>query len=326
MKTTRKNRLGFLLLLVCMWFPTAVSAQSLLDQLEQETAKDEPKREPVMATFKGTRLINGHSVEMPAKGELLFIISHRFGKLSSGFYEMLGLDQATIRWGFEYSPLRWLNIGVGRSTYMKTYDGFIKAKVLRQSTGKRPIPVSLVLLAGSSIHSLKWQDKSRENYFTSRMDYYFQVMLARKFSERFSMQIMPSMVHKNLVTKANESNDIFTLGIGGRFKVSKRIALMAEYHWLVPGQRLPYVNGLKPRSALALGIDIETGGHVFQIQFTNAQAMFEKGFLVETTGNILKGDIHLGFNITRTFSFKKFNKKSKKKKGEDPVAPGPQGE
>lgn len=293
----------------CLCAPAALPAQGLLDELEKETAKDEPKREPVMATFKGTRLINGHSVEMPAKGELLFIIAHRFGKLSSGFYELIGLDQATMRFGFEYSPTGWLNIGVGRSTYMKTYDGFIKAKVLRQSKGKKPIPLSMVLLAGSSIHSLKWQDKTRKNYFTSRMDYYFQIMIARKFNERFSMQIMPSMVHKNLVVKANESNDIFTLGIGGRYKVSNRIAIMAEYHWLVPGQRLPYVNGLKPRSALAIGIDIETGGHVFQIQFTNAQAMFEKGFLAETTGNILKGDIHLGFNITRTFSFKKFKKK-----------------
>lgn len=304
------------LLALFFWPSVSLHAQGLLDQLEAETAKDEPKREPVMATFKGTRLINGHSVEIPAKGELLFIIAHRFGKLSSGFYELIGLDQATMRFGFEYSPTNWLNIGVGRSTYMKTYDGFIKAKVLRQSTGKRPIPLSMVLLAGSSIHSLKWQDKSRKNYFTSRMDYYFQIMLARKFTERFSLQIMPSMVHKNLVTKANESNDIFTLGIGGRFKVSNRIAIMAEYHWLVPGQRLPYVNGLKPRSALAIGIDIETGGHVFQIQFTNAQAMFEKGFLAETTGNILKGDIHLGFNITRTFSFKKFNKKPKRIKEE----------
>jgi len=291
----------------------SLRAQGLLDQLEEETKKDEPKREPVMATFKGTRLINGHSVEMPAKGELLFIISHRFGKLSSGFYELLGLDQATIRWGFEYSPTNWLNIGVGRSTYMKTYDGFIKAKVLKQSKGKKPIPLSMVLLAGASIHSLKWQDKSRENYFTSRMDYYFQIMMARKFTERFSLQIMPTMVHKNLVAKANESNDVFSLGIGGRYKVSNRIAIMAEYHWLVAGQRLPTVNGIQPRSPLAIGVDIETGGHVFQIQLTNAQAMFEKGYIAETTGNFFKGDIHLGFNITRTFSFKKFEPKKPKK-------------
>lgn len=311
----KRIRLKHLFIFFIMSFTAApLFSQGLLDDLEKETAKDEPKREPVSATFKGTRLINGHSVEMPAKGELLFIIAHRFGKLSSGLYELLGLDQATIRYGFEYSPTQWLNIGVGRSTYMKTYDGFIKARVLRQSKGKSPIPLTVVLLAGTSIHSLKWQDETRKNHFTSRMDYYYQIMIARKFTDRFSMQIMPSMVHKNIVTKANESNDIFTLGIGGRYKVSNRIAIMAEYHWLVPGQRLPFVNGLQPRSPLAIGVDIETGGHIFQIQFTNAQAMFEKGFLAESTGNFLKGDIHLGFNITRTFSFRKFEPKRKVKK------------
>ncbi|MCG9909791.1 MAG: DUF5777 family beta-barrel protein [Flavobacteriales bacterium] len=310
-----KTRYTFCLFILVFSIPFSGYSQGLLDELEKETEKDAPKREPVSATFKGTRLINGHSVEMPAKGELLFIISHRFGKLSTGFSELFGLDQATIRYGFEYSPTHWLNIGVGRSTYMKTYDGFIKARVLRQSKGKKPIPITMVLLAGSSIHSLKWQDTNRKNYFTSRMDYYYQIMIARKFTDRFSLQFMPSMVHKNLVTRANESNDIFSLGIGGRYKVSNRVAIMAEYHWLVPGQRLPFVNGLQPRSPLALGVDIETGGHIFQLQFTNAQAMFEKGFIAETTGNILKGDIHIGFNITRTFSFRKFEPKKRSKKG-----------
>ena len=212
-------------------------AQGLLDELETEAPKS---KEFTIATFKAPRIIQGHSVEMPAKGELLFIIQHRFGRVNTGFYELFGWDQASIRIGLEYTlPFSdRFNIGFGRSSYGKTWDFFSKTKLLKQAKGGSPISLSWV--STLAINGLDWPNPNQENYFTSRMAYTHQLLLARKFNSWFSFQLAPTLVHKNLVPLSQDQNSFFALGMGGRVKVSNRVSINAEYSWLLPGQQMQY--------------------------------------------------------------------------------------
>ena len=276
------------------FFHMSASAQSLLDMLEEEA---EPVTEFTYATFKTTRIVNGQSIENPPAGELKFIVGHHFGRLNQGAYNLWGLDQSTIRLGFEYGINDRLAVAIGRSSYEKTFDGFAKYKILRQSTGKRIMPVSLSVFSGIYLNSLEWSNPERTNYFSSRLAYVHQVLLARKFSNTFSLQITPTVVHKNLVEKNNDPNDIFAIGYGGRVRLTNRITLNAEYFQLLTSETKNNFNNM-----LSVGFDLETGGHVFQLHFTNAQPMFDRAFITETQGDWLKGDIYFGFNIVRVFS------------------------
>lgn len=265
---------------------------SLLD--EEETV------EYVTASFKTNRVINLHSLENTAGGVLDFKISHRFGMLNQGAYDLFGLDNATIRLGFDYGVTDRLTIGIGRSSFEKTYDGFLKYKFLRQSTGKRNMPLSAAFFASTAIQTLRWANPDRENYFSSRLFYTYQLILGSKLNESVSLQLSPTVVHRNLVRTTQESNDVLALGIGGRVKLTKRVSLNAEYIYVAPDQLAPGF-----RNALSLGFDIETGGHVFQLHFTNATSMIEKGFVTQTTGDWTDGGIHFGFNVSRVFSIVK---------------------
>lgn len=250
------------------------------------------------ATFKTTRIINSQSIENPAGKNLLFIVSHQFGRLNEGAYELFGLDQATMRLGFEYGITDWLAVGIGRSTLKKTFDGSIKAKILRQSSGLKNMPVSLSYYTNMALNTLKWADPERKNYFSSRLQYLHQLLIARKFSKNFSLQLMPVLIHRNLVEKATDQKDVFAVGMGGRYKLTQRMSLNIEYFYLLPGEAADqYAN------SFSMGIDLETGGHVFQLYLTNSQGMVEEYFITNTTGNWFDGDIHFGFNINRTFAF-----------------------
>jgi hypothetical protein len=231
---------------------------------------------------------------------MLFLISHHFGHINEGAYEFFGLDQATIRLGFEYGITNRLSVGIGRSSLEKTFDGFAKYKILRQSSGKRSVPVTMTLFSSVALTSLKWSDPERTNYFCSRLAYTFQLLIARKFSERISVQLTPSLIHKNLVETREDHNDIFTLGGGGRYKLTKRTSVNAEYHYVFENQITQAYD-----HSLSVGFDIETGGHVFQVFLTNSNPLFERGFLTETVGKWSKGDIYLGFNISRAFTIVK---------------------
>lgn len=282
-----------------IFFTSAHAQDDLMDLL----GDDEETIDYAYATFKSTRVINSHSVEQPANGVLLFLIQHRFGKINTGFYELFGLDDATIRLGLEYGVTDRLSIGLGRSSYQKTFDGFIKYKVLRQSTGARKMPVSLSYYAGATLNSLTWEDQGiedRTNYFSSRLTYTQKLLVARKFSNSVSFQLMPVYIHKNLVETTEDANDIFSIGVGGRVKITKRMSINAEYFY-TPESQISY-DFSQPFS---LGLDIETGGHIFQLHFSNAQAFFDSGYLTQTTGKWSDGDVYFGFNISRVFTIKK---------------------
>lgn len=303
----------FPLLLLALLLAPSLRAQDLLDLLDAET------EEPVnytFATFKTTRLINGHSVETNSGGELLFLISHRFGRVNGGASEFFGLDNATIRLGLEYGITDRLGIGVGRSSFEKTVDGFVKYKLLRQKSGAESFPFTATLFASAAIKTVPWAEPERPNYFSSRMYYSFQVLLARKFSEGFSLQLMPTLVHRNLVATTADANDVFAIGIGGRQKITPSLSVNAEYYYVLPDQIVSTLGGEPVRNGLSVGLDLETGGHVFQLHVTNSRGMIEKMFITETTGDWANGDLHFGFNISRVFSVGGGGKK--KKGGEAP--------
>lgn len=303
-----------LLLLALLFSSIFASGQDdLMDMLDEVEPEQEETIDYTIATFKTTRLVIGQSIETNSEGVLNFLIGHRFGRVNGSVKEFFGLDNATIRLGLEYGITDNLNIGFGRSSFEKTYDGFLKYRVLRQSTGKRKMPLTMTLFASMAIKTQQWPDENRENYFTSRMYYAFQVMLARKFSERISFQLTPTMVHRNLVPTKADRNSIFALGAGGRVKVSGSVAIQAEYHWVIPGQIASTIGGQKVRDSFSLGVDVETGGHVFQIHVTNSRGIIEKMFISETNGDILKGDLHIGFNISRVFTIYDKHKRRKKR-------------
>lgn len=274
---------------------------ALAQLLQSDTTK--AKRELTIATFKGVRVINGQSVENEAAGVLNFIILHRFGTVQNGFQDIFGLDNANTRFGFEYGVSKWFTIGLGRSSYEKEYDALARVKLLSQTTDNH-IPVSLSYAGTVMARADKVQlaDSTQTYYFSNRISYCNQVLIARKFSERLSLQLTPTHLHYNLVPNTEDANDVFALGIGGRVKLSKRFALTAEYFYRIPGARItstPYYN------ALSIGVDIETGGHVFQLHFSNSTGMSERTFVAQTSDSWTKSGVHLGFNISRVFTIVK---------------------
>jgi Membrane bound beta barrel domain (DUF5777) len=275
----------------------AQDGDDLMSQLEKEVKNT---TDYTTATFKTTRLVNGHTVENVGKKVLDVKISHRFGKVNGGGYELFGLDNATMRMGIDYGITNSLMVGIGRSTYQKTYDAFFKWKILRQSTGNRTMPITLSYVPTIALKTLKFEDESRENYYTSRLFFTHQLLIGRKFSEGTSLQLMPTFSHRNLVQLATDPNDLFAIGIGGRQKLTKRVSLNFEYYYQLPDYKLAGT-----RNSLSVGFDVETGGHVFQLHFTNSQGMSERTFVTETTGEWGKGDIYFGFNISRVFSIGK---------------------
>jgi hypothetical protein len=283
----------WLITLLFILLTSGLAAQDLMDLLNADESK---KTDYTYATFKSTRLINGQSIEIPPKGALNFMISHHFGRVNTGIYEFFGMDQANIRFGFDYGITDWLSVGIGRTSVNKTYDGSLKVKILRQSKGFKNMPVSLTYYTNIAVSTLKWQETERTNYFSSRLEYVHQLLIARKFGSRLSVQIMPTFVHRNLVQTIYDQNDVWAVGAGGRIKLTNRLAITAESYFLMPGQTQEMFY-----NSLSFGIDLETGGHVFQIFLTNSLGLIEEQFIPATTGNWLRGDIHIGFNIHRTF-------------------------
>jgi uncharacterized beta barrel domain-containing protein DUF5777 len=290
----QKLMLGLLLLSVSQIGYAQDDLLSLVDK------NDTIKKERVTNAFKSSRVINGHSIEFLGKGVLDVRILHRFGEVSDGISNLFGLDQASMRMGLDYGILNNLTVGFGRSTIGKELDGFMKFCPVWQSKGPGSFPFSIVLVSGVTLGTQSWSDTTRKNHFSSRIAFYNELILGRKFSERFSLQVAPVFIHRNLVQLATEDNDVYALGIGTRFKLTKRIAFVADYHYIVQGLDKDIY-----KDPLSVGFDIETGGHVFQLHFSNATGMNEKAFITNTTGDWGKGEVRFGFNLSRVFTVRK---------------------
>lgn len=271
---------------------------SLLDKLN-DSLSAHPGKSYVSGTFKATHIVNMQTVESAAAGNLNFVIQHRFGQLNSGSYNFFGLDNATLRLGLDYGITNNLDIGIGRTSYLKTFDGYLKYKLLRQTEG-HAMPISLSVLGTVTDYT---QDIVGKDYLntTYRTAYSAQLLIARKFTSSLSFQIAPTYLHYNLVPTVKDKNDLFAVGLAGRMKISKRMSIDAEYNYLPSGQLV----STQTRNSFSLGWDIETGGHVFQLVFSNSQSMLETQYITGTTGSWGKGDIYFGFNISRNFNLKK---------------------
>lgn len=281
----------WIVLFQIIFLGTLSGQSSLLDILDDQ---EEERVILTTATFKGSRLINGHTLMTRRKGTIEFLIAHRFGLVNSGAYNLFGLDNANVRFGLDYGVSDRLTLGFGRNSFEKTYDGFAKLALVRQQTGKKNVPFSITGFSSVAINTVR----AGTNEIVStrdRMSYAFQALIGRKVSKKLSLQLMPTLIHFNKTTGTRE-NDLFALGIGGRMKLTNRFSINTEYYYRTSEREMSDF-----KDSFAIGVDLETGGHVFQFQFTNSRAMIEKGFIRETTGDYFDGDIHFGFNITRSF-------------------------
>ena len=300
----------YFLLLLISGISTALRAQDdLLDELNKI---QKPVTSYASATFKSTRIVSGHSIETVAAKHLDFRISHRFGALNSGYQELFGLDQSQIRFGLEFGITDRLTIGLGRSSYQKTYDYYAKYKLLRQSSGAKVMPVSISVLAAAYTNTLPSQVNARFYNNLERQTYCGQILIARKFGERVSLQLTPSVLHRNKVETVNDANTLYSFGAGGRFKLTRRTSFNIEYYYTPTSVGDISLRDPQFKNALSIGFDIETGGHVFQLHFTNSKGMTEKYLIGQTEGTWQNGDIFYGFSISRVFSFDKSAKKTHK--------------
>lgn len=297
--------LTFLAFLVIAQAPVLSHAQAdtgkseLMNMISQ--SDNTGKHEPVGATFETTRVINGQSIEMTGKGVLDFKISHRFGSVNGGVGQFFGLDGAVTQLGFDYGVTKWLTIGVSRSTYDKEYEGYVKGRILTQ-TEDNHIPVSLDYVGAISCTSNTAPDLGVgvDYAFSNRLCYVNQLLISRKINNRFSLQLMPTIIHYNIVDLDVQPNNVIAVGAGGRVKLSNRFSVNVEYYYQIPGTDLS-VTSNKTHNSLSVGVDIQTGGHVFQLFFTNSSAITERAFVGQTTDSWSKGQIHFGFNISRIF-------------------------
>lgn len=269
-------------------------------------ANEEPgKPTPVYATFKGTRVITGQSVENLSAKHLNFLIIHRFGVLVSSdstwsdiYYNLLGLDGAQIRFAFDYGITDRLMVGLARNSHLKTYDASLKYKVLNQTKGKGGVPFTLSYNGNLSLMTTEWADPTRNNYFSSRFMYANQILIGKKLNEKVSIQISPTIVHRNLVKFKKDPNTIFAIGFGSSVKITRSTRFNLEYFPRITGR-----DEANQYDYVAFGFDIETGGHVFQMMLTNGSGMYEQAMITQTTQAFGLYTLRLGFNLSRTFSF-----------------------
>jgi hypothetical protein len=287
---------------------TSDNAASLMNQLETQDVNSETKY--AAATFKYTHVIDGQSVEnLPAR-VLDVRILHRFGPLSSGLYNFFGLDYSpfNVKIGFEYGITNNFMIGIAHSGYNKTYDAFFKLRLLQQSTGGIKSPVTISFVPTIAVSTLKPSQidpavKSDPTTGIKRASYVLQLLVARKFSEGFALQLMPTFVHADNISFFHDKPDIFAIGIAGRQKLSKRINFNVEYYYQLPDMKAPGAHNV-----LSFGINIGTGGHVFELLFSNSFGLTEKSFITETSGRWDNADALFGFNISRVFQLGKKHK------------------
>ena len=286
-----------LLLIFIMAFSVHLYAQKE-DLMSQLDSGQKPTTNYAYASFKSTRVVNAESLENDAAGVMDFRISHRFGALNSGLDGLWGLDAASLRIGLEYGVTKWLEVGLGINAPQNLTDGFVKAKILRQSTGAVIMPITVVYFGGiTSILPPTQAYTGEYDKYTNRLTYTNQLIIGRKLNDAFTIEVLPTFIHRNLAadTLANQ-NDETAVGVGGRWKFAKSLALNGEYFFVTSG-RLP-----NTYNSASIGFDIETGGHVFQLFVTNSPGTTEPQFIGQTPNRWRDGGIIFGFNISRVFT------------------------
>lgn len=289
--------------LLIFFLPLGLLAQDdLLDNLESEVVVDKT----VTSAFKGLKVVNFETTKLADKNDFYFVVAHRFGSVKNGIKDFFGLDNAVTQLKFIYGFTDWLNVGIARSSFQQKYGAHIKYRLIPQE--RDGFPVTVVGYNLVTINTSLEKDQYANLEFEDRLTYTSQLLLSKKFSESFSLLLAPTYIHENLATRSrevlangttinfDEESNQYALGLGGRYKISKRVSINADY-----GLHLNRNDHSSFRNPLSVGVDIETGGHVFQMHFTNAQAMFEEGFIVQGQGDWTDGNFFFGFNISRVF-------------------------
>ncbi|MGX1931143.1 DUF5777 family beta-barrel protein [Flagellimonas sp. 2504JD4-2] len=282
----KKIKKLFILLAV---LPQFVCGQDLLEEIDVETSENFET-----AAFKGLKVVNFESTKMVSERELYFVVSHRFGSIKTGIEDFFGLDQAVTRLNLIYGITDGINASISRSSFQKTYEGALKLRLIRQKKGS--FPLTIVWHNSAQINTSLDEDNLPGLEFKHKLGYATQLLVSRKVNEELSLQLAPTFFHNNLVSVAEQDNSQYALGIGGRHKLTKRWSINMDY-----GIHFNRADTSPFRNPLSIGFDLETGGHVFQLHFTNAQPMNINNFLGQATGDWSEGDIFFGFNISRVF-------------------------
>lgn len=291
-----------LLFTILLASATGSFAQDLDALLDEHSPDASPSY--TLATFRMTSVINGQSVEVPGAGDLHFKLSHRFADIDeNGLYDLFGWDKNTARIGFEYGIADVASVSIGRNSWDKTYDGSLKYRLFQQQNGKGGMPLSVSVYTVLYANALRWHDSERENLFSSRLSYNTQLLIARKMNDRISLQLSPSYIHKNLVPTPDDQNNIFATGISGSYKFARKFSANVEYFYLMPGKTADEYS-----NALTFSVEVETGGHMFQLLLSNSPYTYDIMYIAENTGRWLNGDIYLGFNLYRVFPLSKKRK------------------
>lgn len=265
----------------------AFGQEDLLKDIDTITTNTENSQ----PAFKALQIVTGQSTKLTAKNEWYIVVAHRFGDINKGFKTFFGLDDASTKLGMIYGVTDGISLSLSRETNLKTFEGGVKYRLVKQNDN---FPVDIV---GYNVLALN-TELSKDNFphleFGDRLSYLTQALISRRFSDKFSLQLTPSYVHKNLYEPAIEDKNQFLTGVGGRYKISKRVSVNAEYF-------INFDHHSFYKNPLSLGVDIETGGHVFQLLFTNSQLNSDIGYLTNATGDWGKGHFFFGFNLYRVF-------------------------
>ena len=277
-----------ILISACLFLVTiAYSQDDLLNSLDTNQTTENYST----ATFKALQLVTLQTTKMPAKKEFYFVVSHRFGSVEDGLDSFFGLDNATTKLGGIYGITDWLSVNLSRHTLNKMYETGVKYRMARQGND---FPLDIVGYSVADINTFLEKKQYPGLEFKHRIAYVQQLLISRKVNEKLSLELVPSFIHKNLYNPDIERDNQFSFGGGGRYKITKRLSVNLEYMH----------NFDKPKfytNPLSVGLDVETGGHVFQLIFTNSQAMSESGYLTNASGEWGKGNFFFGFNLYRVF-------------------------
>jgi len=275
-------------LLLLLFFPLCTFAQEdLLAGLDSV-----PANQKVESAFKAMKIVNLESTKLAAKKDFYLIVAHRFGSVKDGFEGFFGLDNAVTQIKFLYGLTDWLTVAAARSE--QAYD--VSGKFLIASQTTTGLPVSIVSFNSVAFNNTLKESNYPKLQFENRMTYVTQILVSRKFSEKLSLELAPTFFHENFVLEDDQDNSQLAIGMGGRYKIAKRWSINVDY--AVHTNRAA---DSQFRNPLSIGVDLETGGHVFQMHFTNSQGIHEAGFLGQTKGNWANGNVFFGFNLVRVF-------------------------
>ena len=282
-----KKSLSFLFLLFSVML---FSQEDLLSEIDTDD------QAPVYASavFKGLKVINFESTKLVAKGGFNFIVSHRFGTVKNGFENLFGLDEAVTHLNFVYGISDHFNVSASRSSNQKIYEVATKFRLARQEEGK--MPFTLVGYTSVLANTALDTDNLPKLDFKHRLSYVAQLLISRKITNELSLIASPTFFHDNYVIDDTQKNSQYGLGLGGRYKLGSRWSVNMEY-----GMHLNRSATSLYNNPFSIGVDLETGGHIFQLHFTNSQSMNTNGVFGTSTGDWGDSDVYFGFNLARSF-------------------------